>query len=89
MSTHKQIIDGLKDIIDGVPKKSYDYFVAETPIQSGNARRSTRLRDTTIKADYGYAHRLDTGWSRQAPDGMTDPTIRYVDKLISDNVRKF
>jgi hypothetical protein len=47
------------------------------------------LRDTTIKADYAYAHRLDTGWSSQAPDGMVDPTIAYMEKLIADNVRKF
>ena len=89
MSTQKQIIDALEDIIRDVPKKSYDYFVAETPIQSGNARRSTRLKTNTIKADYAYAHRLDTGWSKQAPDGMVDPTIAYMEKLISDNVRKF
>ena len=89
MSTQKQIIDGLRDIIADVPKKSYDYFVAETPVKSGNARRSTRLRDTTIKADYAYAHRLDTGWSSQAPDGMVDPTIAYMEKLIADNVRKY
>jgi len=89
MSTQKQIIKALEDIIADVPKKSYDYFVAETPVRSGNARRNTRLSDTTIKANYAYAGRLDTGWSSQAPDGMVDPTIAYMETLIAHNVRKF
>ena len=89
MSTQKQIIKGLEDIIKDVPERSYEYFVAKTPVRSGNARRSTRLSDTTIKADYAYAHRLDTGWSAQAPDGMVEPTIAFVEKLIAQNIRNF
>ena len=89
MSTQKQIIKGLEDIIKDVPERSYEYFVAKTPVRSGNARRSTRLSDTTIKADYAYAHRLDTGWSAQAPDGMVEPTIAFAEKLIAQNIRNF
>ncbi len=89
MSTRRQIIKGLEDILKDVPEQAYDYFVAETPIRSGNARRNTRIRNTTIKADYAYADRLDNGWSSQSPDGMTEPTIDYIDRLITNNLRKF
>jgi len=85
----KKLINGLEKIIDGVPEKAYTFFVGETPVRSGNARRNTRLRKETIKADYAYAGRLDDGWSRQAPDGMVDPTIDYVDRLISEKLRRF
>ncbi len=89
MSTRRQIIKGWEDILKDVPEQAYEYFVAETPIRSGNARRNTRIRNTTIKADYAYADRLDNGWSSQSPDGMTEPTIDYIDRLITNNLRKF
>jgi hypothetical protein len=89
MSTNRQIIKGLQDIVKDVPGQAYDYFVAETPIRSGNARRNTRIRNTTIKADYAYAGRLDEGWSSQSPAGMSDPTLTYIDNLITRNARKF
>jgi len=89
MSTKRQIIQGLEDIIDDIPEKAYEYFVAETPVRSGNARRNTRIRNTTIDANYAYAGRLDEGWSKQSPDGMTEPTIKYIERLISDNCRRF
>jgi len=89
MSTKRQIIQGLEDIIDDIPEKAYEYFVAETPVRSGNARRNTRIRNTTIDANYAYASRLDEGWSKQSPDGMTEPTIKYIERLISDNCRRF
>ena len=89
MSTKRQIVQGLEDIIDDIPEKAYEYFVAETPVRSGNARRNTRIRNTTIDANYAYAGRLDEGWSKQSPDGMTEPTIKYIERLISDNCRRF
>jgi len=67
-----------------VPSESYDYFKSITPIRSGNARRKTRLQGQTIKADYPYASRLDEGHSKQAPQGMSEPTIKFIKNLISD-----
>lgn len=67
-----------------VPKESYDYFKAKTPIRSGNARRKTRLQGSTIKADYPYAVRLDEGWSNQAPQGMVKPTIQFIKDKIAE-----
>lgn len=55
---------------------------ANTPIDTGNARRNTNLlktlNDITVKSDYPYARRLDEGWSRQAPDGFVKPSIEWL-----------
>ena len=60
-------------------------FVKNTPIDTGNARRSTSLRNgDTIDARYNYANRLNEGSSRQARRGMTEPTI----ESIRQNVRQ-
>lgn len=68
--------------LDKVPGKAYDYFVSETPIDSGNARRNTKLAGGKIRAKYEYASRLDSGYSRQAPEGMVAPTGRFVQDLV-------
>ena len=69
---------GLKKI----PQDAYQYFVAQTPVRSGNARRSTHLAKDTIVADYQYAQRLDDGYSKQAPRGMVKPTEAYVNRQV-------
>ena len=61
-----------------VPREAHQVFVDNTPVRSGNARRRTRLVGETITADYPYAQRLDRGWSRQKPLGMTKPTIAFL-----------
>lgn len=67
-----------------VAPEAHKFFVSETPIRTGNARRKTRLQGKTIKADYPYAKRLDEGWSRQSPEGMSKPTIEYIKDMIAD-----
>jgi hypothetical protein len=71
-----------------LPKEAYDFFVDSTPIRTGNARRSTRLRGNVIDADYNYAQRLDEGSSRQAPKGMTEPTEKFLQKRIDELLGK-
>ena len=44
----------------------------------GNARRKTVLKGNEIQANYPYAKRLEEGYSSQAPDGMTEPTIEEI-----------
>lgn len=55
------------------PKEAEKEFISLTPIDTGNARSHTHLTGDTIKANYPYAQRLDEGWSKQAPNGMTKP----------------
>jgi hypothetical protein len=76
-----EIKDGLTPVLKGMAKELKKYpkdaeakFISLTPIRHGNARRNTRLNNNNIiEANYPYAQRLDTGWSRQAPNGMTKP----------------
>jgi hypothetical protein len=65
-----------------IPQDAYQFFVAQTPIRSGNARRSTSLSNNTIVADYPYAQRLDDGYSTQAPRGMVKPTEAFVNRQV-------
>lgn len=67
-------------LVDEIPREALDVFRDETPIRTGRARRSTQLRGDTIEANYDYASRLDAGYSRQSPDGMTEPTLEFVEK---------
>ena len=66
--------------LNAVPGQAYTFFKAHTPIRTGNARSRTVLKKDTIIAAYPYAQRLDDGYSRQAPDGMTKPTEAFVQK---------
>lgn len=65
---------------------TYKFFRAHTPIKTGAARRSTVLKNNIIEGNYDYAQSLDSGSSKQAPDGMTKPTQAYfksrIDKIL-------
>lgn len=63
-------------------KEGHRYFRGITPIRSGNARRNTIRNNNEVQANYPYARRLDEGYSRQARDGMTQPTIEHMQKWI-------
>jgi len=68
--------------LDDVPEEAYKIFVKETPVDNGNARDKTYLQGDTIVADYPYAKRLDEGYSKQAPKGMSEPMIKQVRKIV-------
>ena len=68
--------------LNNIASKAHDKFVNETPIRTGNARRRTRLKGETIEANYPYAHRLDEGYSKQARQGMSEPTIKYIRAML-------
>lgn len=72
----------LAEVPDQVAQDAYEYFRGITPIRTGNARRRTSLRDTTIVADYAYAARLDEGYSSQNRAGMTGPTQKEIERLM-------
>lgn len=81
--TSDRMTPSLKDIqkeIKRFPKLAYDFFVSVTPRQTGNARNQTKLQGSKIKAAYPYARPLDRGHSKQAPRGMTEPTLEYIKK---------
>ena len=81
-----QFDDMLKELEDlpvEVAKEAGDYYKQITPRRSGNAQRNTYTKGKTIKSDYAYAGRLDDGYSKQAPRGMTEPTMKYIKQLVN------
>jgi len=72
----------VKSELDIVVTEAYKFYKQQTPIRSGNARRNTTLNSNKIVSDYAYAQRLNTGWSKQAPGGMTEPTTEYIEKKL-------
>lgn len=65
-----------------LPGLAYDVWMKNTPIRSGNARRHTNLKSNKIQAQYPYAQRLDEGYSKQSPKGMTEPTEKFIEQEI-------
>ena len=59
-----------------------------TPKASGNARNKTIKKGNKIVSNYAYAGRLNEGYSNQAPDGFTKPTIEQLDDKTKNYVRK-
>ena len=83
-----KMLSTLSTNADRVAKKTYEYFVAVTPKQTGNARRKTKLAqqggNSVIQANYAYATQLDQGASSQAPQGMVQPAVRAMDKFFKE-----
>lgn len=72
----------IKKELAKVPQEGLQEFRALTPIRTGNARSRTYLHGQTIEANYPYAQRLDEGWSKQAPSGITKPWEVWFRKKI-------
>lgn len=85
-SYRKQMAE-LVERLDDLPRDAHAEFIKNTPKRSGNARRNTRLQDTKIVADYAYSQRLDEGYSRQAPRGMTEPTEQWIQKEVDRRLK--
>lgn len=83
-------IDKIKGILDQnkMASEAYKVFLRNTPIRTGNARSNTALDQNEIVADYPYAVRLDNGWSKQSPNGMTQPTVKFLQDYIKKNLGK-
>jgi len=81
----------VKKILNAVPREAYNKFKDETPKRTGNAKSKTVFQSTSqggrITGNYPYANRLNEGYSKQAPDGMTDPTIDFVRAKVKRELR--
>lgn len=89
ISVDIKVTDDISKELKSIQKKLKTYpdealveFKKLTPIRSGNARRKTTLKKEHIEANYPYAERLDNGWSKQAPNGMTQPFEQWVKKKV-------
>lgn len=84
--SRRQVSNKLNQIQRQMPnilRSAHQRFRDETPIDTGNARSKTRLSGNEIQANYPYAVRLEKqGWSRQAPRGMSAPTIEHIRQMV-------
>ena len=87
-----------------IPKIALKEYKKNTPKDSGNARRKTKLFNRTIRGNYGYAGVLDDGlfpnppkegkgktsggFSTQAPQGMTKPTVKEIEKQFRAFIKR-
>lgn len=78
----------IEERFDTLPKKAFLHWRKVTPKRTGNARRKTSLKKNVIMAKYPYAERLDNGYSRQAPKGMFEPTVKFIKKISKRFMRK-
>lgn len=85
-SFEKQMTNLVKRL-DDLPEEAHKEFIKNTPVRSGNARRNTRLDNTKIVADYPYSQRLDEGYSKQARQGMTEPTEQWIQKEVDRRLK--
>jgi hypothetical protein len=65
---------------DSLAADLFNGVKSRTPVRSGAAKRAWTKRKQgdsyVINNPKPYSGRLDNGYSRQAPEGMTRPTIR-------------
>jgi len=71
-----------------LPREAFRVWVKNTPVDTGNARRSTSLiGNETIHANYEYAVPLDRGHSKQSPQGMVKPTSAFIRRRLAQIMR--
>jgi len=83
----KRVIAELSNDVDqmvrSISQDLFDTIKQKTPVRSGRARKSWRLRkqrkfNYRVSNPVPYIDRLDEGYSKQAPRGMTRPAAREV-----------
>lgn len=81
-------VQKLQEFPKELTREAYRFFKKTTPIRTGNARRRTVQQGNKIQANYRYAGKLEDGYSKQAPQGMTKPTIDHLRKYTSRQIRR-
>ena len=76
---YQTMADALPILISNTPQGS-----------SGHARLNTRLslNKLSIDSDYPYAEALDSGSSKQAPNGFTKPTIEQLPRIVDKHIKR-
>lgn len=86
-SQWKRLVRDIEDVPETTIKRATQFFRDVTPRDTGNARSKTVRKGDTIHANYPYADRLDKGYSKQAPRGMTEPTLKFIEDEIARQLR--
>jgi hypothetical protein len=80
-------LERIRKSLPQIAKQGLAEYKRLTPVRSGNARRKTTVSGNAIQANYPYAGRLDEGYSKQAPKGMTEPFEQWLEKHISKIIK--
>ena len=98
-SSVNKLFAQLPRVADDVWQDAGVFFRQETPVarkNGGNAQRNTSATRTKITGNYPYAAVLDAGrgyrdgqmrGSTQAPKGMSQPTLDYIEKELIQRVK--
>lgn len=82
----KAIEREIAEVVDDTAKVFEQEARKKTPIRTGNARRNWKRRngkDTfEVENRVPYIERLEEGYSKQAPRGITGPTVRAAKRRI-------
>lgn len=79
----------LLDMGDEMMDDGFPVLKKATPKDTGNARRNTVHKSSAkIESRYPYADRLNTGWSKQAPNGFTEPTLKHMEDFVDKFTRR-
>lgn len=78
----------INDLIEDVSRRTLKTAKANTPIRSGRARRGWSTDSTgpglfEVQNSVPYIEQLEKGRSKQAPRGITKPTVKAVTGFIS------
>ena len=92
---NKVAADLNRELDQTVRQISQDYFDSvkeKTPVRTGRARRGWRLKKQrelsySVNNRVPYIGRLDEGYSKQAPRGMTRPAAREVLRTSRRRIR--
>lgn len=69
---------------DRLAREGAKFLESITPIDTGNARRSTNSRGSDIHANYVYAGRLDDNHSKQTQGkGLINPTLDFLTETVT------
>lgn len=64
-----------------------NYLITISPVDTGYFQGQWELDYNYPECDFindtDYASYLDEGWSKQAPNGLTEPALNYARKLVN------
>jgi hypothetical protein len=70
------------ELVDNV----YNFLIGKSPVDTGYFQDQWELEYSYPECWFinntDYGEYLDDGWSKQAPNGMTEPALNYARKLV-------
>jgi len=82
----RDLVKQVDKILDQAKNKTFQTARSHTPVRSGYAKSQWVEKDTrkgfSVSNSVDYIQHLDRGSSRQAPRGITKPTVKKVTGFI-------